>query len=204
MGSARCGCAQASSARAPATASKAFCSCVRKATSSGPYRITPASRSLGSTEAGKTNTFIRRSVYADQLERWFQYFDRDRVLILKAEDFSGRPKDIVQEVTSFLGLPAWESPAHTSENVGEYEAMDRSGAEWLVQKGVQLVGIDYLSIAPYGESRPTHRVLLEAGVVVVEGLDLSKVSRGRYTLHCLPLKLMGSDGAPARAILVGN
>ncbi len=86
----------------------------------------------------------------------------------------------------------------------DFVAVDRSGAEWLVQKGVQLVGIDYLSIAPYGESRPTHRVLLEAGVVVVEGLDLSKVSRGRYTLHCLPLKLMGSDGAPARAILVGN
>ncbi len=86
----------------------------------------------------------------------------------------------------------------------DFVAVDRSGAEWLVQKGVQLVGIDYLSIAPYGESRPTHRVLLQAGVIVVEGLDLSKVSRGRYTLHCLPLKLMGSDGAPARAILVGN
>jgi arylformamidase len=85
----------------------------------------------------------------------------------------------------------------------DFVAVDKSGAEWLVQKGVQLVGIDYLSIAPYGESRPTHRVLLAAGVVVVEGLDLSQVSRGRYTLHCLPLKLMGSDGAPARAILVG-
>jgi len=81
--------------------------------------------------------------------------------------------------------------------------VDRSGAEWLVKKGVQLVGIDYLSIAPYKQSRPTHRVLLNAGVVVIEGLDLSQVSRGRYTLHCLPLKLMGSDGAPARAILVG-
>jgi arylformamidase len=86
----------------------------------------------------------------------------------------------------------------------DFVAVDRSGAEWLVQKGVQLVGIDYLSIAPYGESRPTHHVLLQAGVVVVEGLDLSQVSRGRYTLHCLPLKLMGSDGAPARAILVGD
>jgi arylformamidase len=85
----------------------------------------------------------------------------------------------------------------------DFVAVDASGAEWLVRKGVQLVGVDYLSVAPYGSSRPTHRALLEAGVVIVEGLNLSQVSRGRYTLYCLPLKLVGSDGAPARVILVG-
>lgn len=84
-----------------------------------------------------------------------------------------------------------------------FVGVDASGAEWLVRKGVHLVGIDYLSIAPYHQSRETHRTLLQAGVVVVEGLDLSKVSQGRYTLYCLPMKLIGSDGAPARAILVG-
>jgi arylformamidase len=94
-------------------------------------------------------------------------------------------------------------PSEGSEFRTDFVGVDRSGAEWLVKKGVQLVGIDYLSIAPYRQSRPTHRVLLNAGVVVIEGLDLSQVSHGRYTLHCLPLKLMGSDGAPARAILVG-
>jgi arylformamidase len=85
----------------------------------------------------------------------------------------------------------------------DFVAIDPSGASWLVRKGVQLVGVDYLSVAPYGQSRKTHRILLENGVVVVEGLDLSEVAQGRYTLHCLPLKLVGSDGAPARAILVG-
>lgn len=85
----------------------------------------------------------------------------------------------------------------------DFVAIDAGGASWLVRKGVQLVGVDYLSVAPYGESRKTHRILLENGVVVVEGLDLSEVTQGRYTLHCLPLKLVGSDGAPARAILVG-
>ena len=85
----------------------------------------------------------------------------------------------------------------------DFVAVDASGAEWLVRKGVQLVGVDYLSVAPFGDSKPTHRILLEAGVVVVEGLNLSEVSQGRYTLYCLPLKLVGSDGAPARAILVG-
>lgn len=84
-----------------------------------------------------------------------------------------------------------------------FVAVDASGARWLVKKGVQLVGVDYLSVAPYGQSKETHRVLLEAGVVIIEGLDLSRVTQGRYSLYCLPLKLMGSDGAPARVILVG-
>ncbi len=77
------------------------------------------------------------------------------------------------------------------------------GADLQVDRGVKLVGVDYLSVAPYHESVLTHKILLNAGVVILEGLDLSKVSQGRYTLHCLPLKLVGSDGAPARAILIG-
>ena len=85
----------------------------------------------------------------------------------------------------------------------DFVAVDASGARWLVKKGVQLVGVDYLSVAPYGQSKETHRILLEAGVLVIEGLDLSRVSQGRYSLYCLPLKLIGSDGAPARVILVG-
>jgi arylformamidase len=76
------------------------------------------------------------------------------------------------------------------------------GAEWLVRRGFKLVGIDYLSVAPYHQSIPTHQVLLKPGIVLLEGLDLSAVSPGSYDLYCLPLKLSGSDGAPARAILV--
>ncbi|MCH8094661.1 MAG: cyclase family protein [Chloroflexi bacterium] len=85
----------------------------------------------------------------------------------------------------------------------DFVAVDASGAEWLVRKGVRLVGVDYLSVAPFKEGDETHRILLEAEVVIVEGLNLARVSKGRYTLYCLPVKLMGSDGAPARAILVG-
>jgi len=84
-----------------------------------------------------------------------------------------------------------------------FVAVSPDAAQLLVDRGVKLVGVDYLSVAPYHESVLTHKILLNAGVVVVEGLDLSKVSQGRYTLHCLPLKLAGSDGAPARAILIG-
>jgi arylformamidase len=85
----------------------------------------------------------------------------------------------------------------------DYVALSPDGAQYLVDRGVQLVGVDYLSVAPYAETVKTHTILLEAGVVVVEGLDLSQVSDGRYNLYCLPIKLGGLEGAPARAILVG-
>lgn len=84
----------------------------------------------------------------------------------------------------------------------DFVAITEDGAEWLVKRGVQLVGVDYLSVAPYEEGAPTHEILLRAGVVVVEGLNLAKVIRGFYDLYCLPLKIAGSDGSPARAILV--
>lgn len=92
-----------------------------------------------------------------------------------------------------------EKPDFQADFVG----LTEDGAEYLVRRGVKLVGVDYLSVAPYNKSRPTHEKLLGAGVVIVEGLDLSEVSQGRYTLYCLPLKLANSDGAPARAILIG-
>jgi arylformamidase len=81
--------------------------------------------------------------------------------------------------------------------------IDPGGAEYLTERGVRLVGVDYLSVAPFQEGRPTHEILLKNGVVIVEGLDLSQISQGRYTLYCLPLKLLGAEGAPARAILIG-
>lgn len=85
----------------------------------------------------------------------------------------------------------------------EYVGVDVSAAQYLVKRGVKLVGVDYLSVAPFPEPAPTHLVLLKAGVVIVEGLNLSQVAQGRYNFFCLPLKLEKSDGAPARAVLMG-
>ena len=84
----------------------------------------------------------------------------------------------------------------------DFVAVTEDGARWLVANGVKLIGVDYLSVAPFGESVPTHTILLKAGVVIVEGLNLAQVPRGFYDLYCLPLKLAGADGAPARAILI--
>jgi arylformamidase len=85
----------------------------------------------------------------------------------------------------------------------DFVAVQADAAEWLVARGVRLVGIDYLSIAPYHAGVPTHKILLGAGIVVIEGLNLHGVPPGRYNLICLPLHLKGSDGAPARVILTG-
>ncbi|HEV2711704.1 MAG TPA: cyclase family protein [Gaiellaceae bacterium] len=79
-----------------------------------------------------------------------------------------------------------------------FERLNGPAARRLVERGVRLVGVDYLSVGDHD----AHRVLLGAGVVAVEGLDLRNVQPGPYELHCLPLKLVGSDGSPARAILV--
>lgn len=84
----------------------------------------------------------------------------------------------------------------------DFTAVAPDGAAWLVQQGVKLIGIDYFSIAPFGDSIPTHRTLLGAEMVILEGINLSKVQAGKYQLYCLPLKLGGSDGAPARAVLI--
>lgn len=75
-------------------------------------------------------------------------------------------------------------------------------AEYLAQIGIKLVGIDYLSIEKFGsEDYASHRALLGAGVVIVEGLDLSEVEAGEYDMACLPLRIAGGDGAPARVVL---
>jgi arylformamidase len=84
-----------------------------------------------------------------------------------------------------------------------FVGINASGAEFLVKRGVKLIGVDYLSVAPFEESATPHEILLKEAVVIVEGLNLSGIAQGRYTLYCLPLKIAGADGAPARAILVG-
>jgi arylformamidase len=88
--------------------------------------------------------------------------------------------------------------------VKDYTYLAPDGAEYLASLGVQLVGVDYLSVEQFhsGHHR-THRILLERGIIIVEGLDLSGPPFGPYELRVLPLRLAGLDGAPARAVLVG-
>lgn len=83
----------------------------------------------------------------------------------------------------------------------DFVAFSLEGARALVARGVELVGLDYLSVAHAEEQVPVHRAFLDHGVVVLEGIDLSAIAPGRYELICFPLRLRGLDGAPCRAVL---
>lgn len=89
------------------------------------------------------------------------------------------------------------------EFVQDYAYLAPDGAQYLVDNGVELVGIDYLSIEQFHSGHhKTHRTLLARSVVILEGLDLSVPAPGEYQLICLPLRIEGCDGAPARAVLI--
>jgi arylformamidase len=83
----------------------------------------------------------------------------------------------------------------------DYTFLSPEAARWLVQRDVWTVGIDYLSIGGIESGVETHRILLGVGICIIEGLDLSRVGPGAYDLICLPLRLEGLDGAPARVVL---
>lgn len=96
----------------------------------------------------------------------------------------------------------WEHAARGFRK--DFTFIEPDAAAELVEMGVRLVGIDYLSVEKFGSTRfETHTILLECGVVIIEGLDLRNVEPGEYELICLPLKLAdgSGDGAPARAVL---
>jgi arylformamidase len=114
---------------------------------------------------------------------------------LERHDLAGQKRLLIRTRNSgFLSEPEFHR---------DYTYLAPDGAEYLVSLGIELVGVDYLSIEQFrsGHHR-THRTLLEKKVVIVEGLLLGGVPAGEYDLVCLPLRLEGLDGAPARAVLI--
>lgn len=107
------------------------------------------------------------------------------------------PADAQRLLFKTTNSTLWSLPRFEPNFVGITE----DAAVVLVDRGVRLVGIDYLSIAPPDDPTPTHVALLQASVVILEGVDLRSVPAGQYDLACLPIRLVGSDGAPARVIL---
>jgi arylformamidase len=83
----------------------------------------------------------------------------------------------------------------------DFMALDEKAAEYLVSRDVEVVGVDYLSVAPFRAPKATHQILLEGKVLIIEGLDLSGIEPGQYTLYCLPLNIPEAEGAPARVLL---
>lgn len=95
----------------------------------------------------------------------------------------------------------WNEP--TPQFHTDFTYLDLRAAQVLVERGVKLIGIDYLSIEKFESDNETHRALLSRGVVILEGLNLGEVPAGSYELICLPLRLRSDkgDGAPARVVL---
>jgi arylformamidase len=84
----------------------------------------------------------------------------------------------------------------------DYVGVSEAAARHLVDHGIKVLGVDYLSVEPFKTpGAPTHHVLLAAGTIVIEGLNLRDIEPGVYEMYCLPLRLVGADGAPARVVL---
>jgi arylformamidase len=86
----------------------------------------------------------------------------------------------------------------------DFAALTVDGARYLIEAGIKLIGIDYLSIESVDGDGEVHRLLLDNGVLILEGVNLADVAPGEYELICLPLKIKGGDGAPVRALLRGG
>ena len=131
-----------------------------------------------------------------------QVIELGDVDIIEVKDLEGAgiKNDTTRLLLKTRNSALWDDPAHDFDEA--FVAPSPAAAQWLVDQGIQLVGIDYLSIERYKEpGHLTHLILLGAEVAVIEGLDLRAVSAGEYQLTCLPIKIKGSDGSPARAIL---
>lgn len=109
------------------------------------------------------------------------------------------PKSVERLLIRTRNSRLWQQPNH--EFNPEFVAVTADAAQWIVDRGIKLLGVDYLSIQGFYDGPEIHQIILGAEIVVIEGLNLSCVTAGRYEMICLPIKLQGVEGAPARVLL---
>lgn len=184
-----------------------------------PFSVEPIKR-IGRGDSSNVST-LRMSAHAGtHLDAPRHFFDDGAATEAFALDLLLGPARVV-EIASRTGITAdelstidlsratrvlfktlnsqlWDSADFHSDYVG----VTASGAAHLIAQGVKVVGIDYLSVECYkAPGAPAHRTLLGAGAVVIEGLNLRDVEPGVYEMVCLPLRIVGAEGAPARVVL---
>lgn len=118
-------------------------------------------------------------------------------------DGAGIPPGAARLLFKTRNSDRWRDPSTPFDRA--FVALDASAARWCLAHGIKLVGVDYLSIEPQGPEKagyPTHKTLLGANIIIIEGLDLRGVAAGDYELVCAPIKFEGGDGAPARVFLI--
>src|SRR5215813_3764719 len=114
--------------------------------------------------------------------------------VLSEFDFTADARLLFKTRNSYL----WSQKSF----VEDYVYITAGAARRLVNDGLKVIGIDYVSVDKFGDNEfPTHKTLLGEGVIVIEGLDLREVEPGYYEMFCLPLKIKDGDGAPARVVL---
>ena len=114
--------------------------------------------------------------------------------VLEEFDFTADVRVLFKTRNSYL----WNK----KEFVEDFVYITPGAARSLVEKGIKVVGIDYLSVEKFGSEEPeTHLTFLKAGTLIIEGLDLREIEPGDYEMICLPLKVKDGDGAPARVVL---
>jgi arylformamidase len=133
--------------------------------------------------------------------RVIQLLDRVRLITSSILESTAIPPGTTRLLIKTHNSSLWKRGEKSFQT--NFTAIAPDGAKWLIDQGVRLVGVDYLSVAPYKAGIQTHKALLQGGVIILEGLNLSEVDPGMFDLFCLPLNLVGSDGAPARVILIG-
>jgi len=116
--------------------------------------------------------------------------------VLEEFDFTADARILFKTRNSYL----WSQ----KKFVEDYVYITPGAARVLVAEGIKVIGIDYLSVDKFGAEAKTHLTLLKSGVVIIEGLDLREIEPGDYEMFCLPLKVKGGDGAPARVVLRQN
>ena len=107
------------------------------------------------------------------------------------------PADATRLLFKTRNSALWAEPGFSTSAIG----LDRVAAATLAARGARLVGIDYLSVSEFNDRVAIHQALLAAGIAILEGLDLREVEPGPVELLCLPIRLIGSDGVPARALV---
>ncbi|MBI5138675.1 MAG: cyclase family protein [Candidatus Vogelbacteria bacterium] len=127
--------------------------------------------------------------------------DLPNVPEVKAEDLARAniPEGTERLLIKTSNSKLWERNVGFQKN---YVGLTIDAAEWLVKKKIKLVGLDYLSIAKFEQIEEVHVILLGAGIPLLEGINLSEVQEGIYTLISLPLNIQGVEGAPVRAVLI--
>jgi arylformamidase len=187
-----------------------------------PYTLEPLQR-ISRGDSSNTSTLHMSAHSGTHVDAPYHFFDgrpgvdampldlllgRARVVEINtrtgigAEQLSGLDlSDDVRVLFKTSNSRLWASPEFHTDYVG----VTASGAEYLIEHGIKVVGVDYLSVEVFKTpGAPAHHTLLGGGAIVIEGLNLRDVEPGIYDMLCLPLRLVGADGAPARVVLRRN